>query len=51
LAVATHPKGVTDHTDTVARDGSLLDTPGHPVEGLRKGRIIPIEAKKEPVPC
>jgi hypothetical protein len=46
LQAAVHLKGVPDHADTVAKDGSLVVTVGRPVEG----RITLIETKKEPVP-
>jgi hypothetical protein len=45
-AEAVYPKGVPDHADAVAKDGSLVITVGQPVEARHKRRIKLIGGKK-----
>jgi hypothetical protein len=45
-AEAIYPKGVPDNADTVAKDGSLVNTVGKFVEGRDKRRVKLIDGQK-----
>lgn len=45
-AEAVYPRGVPDYADAAAKDGSVVVTMGHPVEGREKRQVTLIQAKK-----
>lgn len=48
-AKALYPKGVPDYAEAVAKEGSLVITVGHPVNGREKREAILIGSKRSPI--